>query len=320
MADRGRKDISWYENAKRLMEEEDYEQALTNWNYLIQRGKGNNLEVQLGVAKCQHYLNDDQSSRKRLTNIIKAFETQKSDEDPTIYIESLNILGAIELDAANYKTAVQAFEVLIEYVNKNEIRIPEEFMENVEKSRQIARSAFKEHGENRNTRPSENKQVPYPTGEKPKKKTLRAKPFQRLKDIPSEKQKQEMDRLWGEMESKKMQIEEGSKWYLISTVWFNQWKEWAAFSTKSPKADDDTTNEGIEASDSHRKGSKIQEPGRIDNVELIEFNEIMLFGEINLKDNLNEEEDYIIVSPTIWRYLYSIYDGIPIIRKGIKNF
>lgn len=62
------------------------------------------------------------------------------------------------------------------------------------------------------------------------------------------------------------------------------------------------------------------EPGRIDNVELIEVNEIMLFGEINLKDNLDEEEDYIIVNPSIWRYLYSIYDGIPIMRKGVKNF
>lgn len=46
----------------------------------------------------------------------------------------------------------------------------------------------------------------------------------------------------------------------------------------------------------------------------------MLFGDINLKDNLNEEEDYIIVNPTIWRYLYTIYDGIPILRHAIKNF
>ena len=46
----------------------------------------------------------------------------------------------------------------------------------------------------------------------------------------------------------------------------------------------------------------------------------MLFGEINLKDNLTEEEDYMIVNPDIWRYLYSIYDGTPILRYAIKNF
>ena len=46
----------------------------------------------------------------------------------------------------------------------------------------------------------------------------------------------------------------------------------------------------------------------------------MLFGDINLKDNLNEGEDYVIVNPEIWRYLYTIYDGIPILRYAIKNF
>lgn len=129
-----------------------------------------------------------------------------------------------------------------------------------------------------------------------------------------------MEKLWAEMERKKIQIEEGSKWYLISCNWFNQWKEWTGFFIKPTNADDETTNEGMEVSDSQPKGSNNMEPGRIDNVELIEVDEIMLFGEINLKDNLNEEEDYIIVNPTIWRYLYSIYDGIPILRKGIKNF
>ena len=46
----------------------------------------------------------------------------------------------------------------------------------------------------------------------------------------------------------------------------------------------------------------------------------MLFGDINLKDNLIEEEDYIIVNRKIWAYLYSIYDGIPILREAIRNF
>jgi hypothetical protein len=65
---------------------------------------------------------------------------------------------------------------------------------------------------------------------------------------------------------------------------------------------------------------KSKEPGYIDNYDIIDASEIMLFGEINLKDNLTEEQDYIIVNPEIWRYLYSIYDGTPILRAAIKNF
>lgn len=45
----------------------------------------------------------------------------------------------------------------------------------------------------------------------------------------------------------------------------------------------------------------------------------MLLGEYNLLDNLNEDHDFVIVNPDIWRYLYSIYDGTPILRKAIKN-
>lgn len=45
----------------------------------------------------------------------------------------------------------------------------------------------------------------------------------------------------------------------------------------------------------------------------------MLFGEFSLKDNLTEDQDYIIVNPDIWRYLYSIYDGNPILRTAIMN-
>lgn len=45
----------------------------------------------------------------------------------------------------------------------------------------------------------------------------------------------------------------------------------------------------------------------------------MMLDQINLKDNLNEDEDYIIVSPEIWNYWYGIYDGIPIPRIAIRN-
>jgi hypothetical protein len=121
-----------------------------------------------------------------------------------------------------------------------------------------------------------------------------------------------------------MDIEEGSKWYIVSNRWFNDWKQWTGFSTTSKDSDAEITNDAIDgeisskASKDNDKDS--EEPGRIDNYDIIESGEVMLFGEINLLDNLEEEQDYIIVNPDIWRYLYSIYDGTPILRNAIKNF
>lgn len=166
-----------------------------------------------------------------------------------------------------------------------------------------------------------NKNVPYPTGQTNKKKgTLRGKPYQRLQNIPREEQKEKMEELWQAMEEKKMDIEEGSSWYIISSEWFNKWKEWSGFSpNKTTPSVAETAVDTIEQ-DSSPVEHKCEEPGRIDSFDILEPSEIMLFGEYNLKDNLNEDQDYVIVNPKIWTYLYNIYDGTPIIRKAIRNY
>lgn len=197
----------------------------------------------------------------------------------------------------------------LDFVDENQLKISEQTIYQVRNDCQELKEVAKSSG-------GKGKQVPYASTKKGK--TLRGKPYQKLKEIPANEQRYKMEKLWEEMETNKMDIEEGSKWYLISTVWFNQWKEWTGFTTSTKSTDGDTTNEGLEADNQHK--SKVEEPGRLDNQELINPDEIMLFREINLKDNLNEEEDYIIVNRKIWTYLYSIYDGIPILRHAIKNF
>jgi hypothetical protein len=243
--------------------------------------------------------------------------------DTSIFLESLYALGSIEKSKRNYTKAMDAYTSFIDYYESKKLELPEEVIlkvkEELEECNNMIKDATK--GSNRD----KNKNTPYESKhDMGKKKTLRGKPYQRLKNIPREEQKVELEKLWQEMERKKMDIEEGSKWYIVSNRWFNDWKQWTGFSTTSKDSDAEITNDAIDgeisskASKDNDKDS--EEPGRIDNYDIIESGEVMLFGEINLLDNLEEEQDYIIVNPDIWRYLYSIYDGTPILRNAIKNF
>ena len=151
-----------------------------------------------------------------------------------------------------------------------------------------------------------------------KSKSGKEKPYQKLRNVNKEEQKEEVEKMWREMENSKMDIEEDSKWYIISMEWFKQWKAWSGFNLSLKSNDSDSTKFPIEESETATDKS-VDEPGRIDSIDIFNANEIMLFSEYNLKDNLVEEQDFVIVNPDIWRYLYSIYDGNPILRTAIKN-
>jgi len=216
----------------------------------------------------------------------------------------------------DYKKAYEALNEYYNFVDERRIKVSDEIMKGLKRDLEVLAENV------RKIEAREGKRVPYSSENKMSKKakTLRGKPYQRLKVVSPGEQREKMDKLWQEMERKKMDIEEGSKWYLISSDWFNQWKEWTGFSTVAKISDEETTSDCLEKGNTRSKSKSVDEPGRIDNAELIEVEEIMLFGEINLKDNLREEEDYIIVNSRIWKYLYEIYDGIPILREAIKNF
>lgn len=165
-----------------------------------------------------------------------------------------------------------------------------------------------------------NKNVPYKTTEMNKKnKNIKKTAKIKIKDVPIHEQREAVELLWNKMEENKMDISEGSEWYIIETEWFKQWKEWSGFSPNFSSQDAESTQNSSSVAQSTRD-SAVEQPGPIYNSNIIEIEELPLVrGDIILKDNLTEEEDYIIVSKEIWTYLYDIYGGREILRKGIKN-
>lgn len=164
------------------------------------------------------------------------------------------------------------------------------------------------------------KQVPYPSTEiVTKKKVMKGRPYQRLKTVSKEQQRMDVEKLWKEMDTNKMDIQVDSKWYIMSNDWFSQWKKWWGFHRSVKSITDEDVKDLHENNETETKEGEVEEPGRIDNYDILDTSEIMLLGEYNLLDNLNEDHDFVIVNPDIWRYLYSIYDGTPILRKAIKN-
>ena len=305
-------------NAKRLMQEESYDQALNNWMYLKKHKEEFDPYVQWNIAKCHAYLDSKVEAAEAYKVVIKYMADNPNKLDNTIFLESLFSLGILEKERRNYSKAMDAFLSFLDYQQKHNLPIPKETLDTVEGEYQSCKDII--DNKIKGTKGDSHKNVPYATAQVTTKKqrTQKGKPYQRLKNVAKEEQRAEMDKMWQEMEDNKMNIEEGSKWYIVSADWFKQWKDWSGFSTTSKISEAETTNDAIESGDSPL-GTKVEEPGRIDNYDILESSELMLFGEYNLKDNLTEEQDYVIVNPEIWRYLMSIYDGTPILRTAIKN-
>jgi hypothetical protein len=257
-------------------------------------------------------LNDSSKYYKTAINYMAEHKEAMQDK---LFLELLFCYGTVEYKRDNYTSSIEAFNSFLDYIDKNKLSVDDDTVKKVEKYITMADSEIK--GKQKRG----GKNIPIATsGTNIKKKTLRGKPYQRLKVISKEDQKADVEKLWKDMEATKMDIEEDSKWYIVSTEWFDQWKRWTGFQHTTTKtiAEDvkESTNNN---SDDATKDGEVEEPARIDNYDILDTSEIMLFGEYNLKDNLNEEEDYVIVNPDIWRYLYTIYDGTPILRRAIKN-
>lgn len=79
--------------------------------------------------------------------------------------------------------------------------------------------------------------------------------------------------------------------FLISLNWYSNWKKYVQYSEEDEKNQD------------------FPQPKQIDNSDLLEKDE--------LKDNLVEDKDFIVVPSTIWIYLYDIYQGGPEIKRKV---
>ena len=103
-----------------------------------------------------------------------------------------------------------------------------------------------------------------------------------------------------------MKIKDKSEWFIISWRWFEKWKEYVNFENDS---------EIIERN----------HPGMIGNNEILEDSKYVLHDNqrqhlnINLKENLKEETDYMIINEKMWKFLATRYGGVEIKRFGIRN-
>lgn len=241
----------------------------------------------------------------------------KAEHDSRLMLECLFMLGEVEKERGNYTSAITAFETFQTYLTQHTITVEADTTEYIENAivdlKKIIQVKFKGGGDGKN--------VPYQSSDtktSTKPRGSKARQYKKLKDVSKEEQRETVSELWAKMEANKMDIEEGSKWYIISMNWFSQWKAWSGFVKPSSRSEDESTKDENFKSES-TDSDNVSEPKRIDNYDILNSKELMLFGECNLEDNLNEDVDFVIVTPEIWRYLYSIYDGTPILRKGIKN-
>lgn len=109
-----------------------------------------------------------------------------------------------------------------------------------------------------------------------------------------EKEAKEVKQLFESYEDVKMKLEKGQEYFVISAEWFKQWKTYVGY-------------EGMGGGDF---------PGPILNEDIIEQETHQIvcddknqYLNINLKDNLKEEDHYIILNKEIWDFLSKRYGG-----------
>lgn len=217
-----------FNNGKRLMNEKDYETAAKNFKYLLSKSEENNFMAVYLLSEWCSELKDYKGARHQLSIVIKSFNLGDKTIDKHLYMESLYKHAKIDILLKNYSNSIMLLDTLRTFINKKKVDIDEEFENKINEAKEYAEKSFDKYGDAKKAK-SASKNVPYPTESVQKKKSLRAKPYQRLKNIPANKQKEDMQGLWQEMMDKKMDIQEGSKWYIISCSWFNHWKEWTGF-------------------------------------------------------------------------------------------
>lgn len=133
-------------------------------------------------------------------------------------------------------------------------------------------------------------------------------------------------------------------YYIISQGWFEKWKTYTNFDyliskTKYILSDKKEDREFFKETEplildqivKHFESTMLISnsslfPGQVSNSGLIYERSLHLADDhttsshlnYNIKDNLIEGQDFIVVSQTIWMYFYNIYGGIEIKRYSIR--
>jgi ubiquitin carboxyl-terminal hydrolase 4/11 len=296
----------------KLMEDDNYEKALKRFVYLRKHSKTYDVNVHFNIAKCYHQLGNLDEASDTFKEVI-SYSLDKRGLEEIYLFEAYHILGLILKEKREYADALEVFESLVEFQKRSNLVINEDVMKAVEQNIKECKRKAKPNIIDTD----DNNRRAYRTSFKPKGKSKR-KTYQKLKDIPKEEQRRKVEKMWKSMEIDRSNADEGSEWYIVSAEWFSLWKEWSGFSFLNTLGNNEVTYDPFEQT-TMAADSKWSEPEGIFNEDIIEWQENTMLDQVNLKDNLNEDENYIIVSPEIWNYLYSIYDGTPIPRFAIKN-
>ena len=113
-------------------------------------------------------------------------------------------------------------------------------------------------------------------------------------------------------------VTEGSKWHIISMDWVSKWQKYAYF-------DQLPGQEGVHVSEEERI-----HPGKIDNSDIIlvppsgsflpDSSNLTVWQNLQMKPNLKENEDYLIIDHDIWQYVSEKYGfNQDILRFGVKT-
>ena len=106
-----------------------------------------------------------------------------------------------------------------------------------------------------------------------------------------------------------MDVAPGSKWYLVSSEWLKNFKEYVL------------QNSGDESD----ANMKVDHPGLITNEDILDNPEHLLkdateaYLDYNLKENLLEETHYFIVNQKVWDFLHVHYGGVEVLRFGDRK-
>ncbi|KAK9103955.1 hypothetical protein Sjap_021209 [Stephania japonica] len=109
-------------------------------------------------------------------------------------------------------------------------------------------------------------------------------------------------------------LKEGDLYFVISNSWFKEWQEYIKQHNGDFPVDERCTRS------LHANGvlpKKANRPGKIDNSFLILNEAGVEGGDLQLKRNLEEGHDYVLVHQEVWKRLYCWYKGGPAIPRKL---
>lgn len=117
-------------------------------------------------------------------------------------------------------------------------------------------------------------------------------------------------------------LKEGNLYYVISNRWYTSWQRYVGQQT----AEYSTEEQLSDSQHSSAVPSKVADrPGPIDNSDIVLNRNDRECSDLELRRNLREEVDYVLVPQEVWEKLYDWYKGGPalprkmILQEGVKH-